>query len=100
MPDDLIAEIRAAKESVHRLETETSEAGYNLRLSRDKLKEARGLLDELLEELISGTSKRYPLFPSQPGPAGNGQVEPVPTTPTAAADTAPLRGRRKKGAVP
>lgn len=97
----LIDEIRTAKESVRRLETEASEAGYNLRLAKDRLKEGRKLLDELLEELISGTSSRYPLFPSEPEPAGNGLVEPVPPTPTAEASTAPLRGRRKpKGAVP
>jgi hypothetical protein len=91
MPDDLISEIRAAKESIHRLEIETSEAGYNLRLSRDKLKEARRLLDELLEELISGQSKRYPLFPE--AASGNGQAS-VPAT-----AARPPRQRRRKAAA-
>ncbi len=90
---DLITEIAAARESVIRLESETSEAGHRLSLSREKLRKARGELDTLLQELVSGKS-RYPL----PGfdrlnlgdAAGNGQ-----------ADETPARGRRKaKGATP
>jgi hypothetical protein len=39
MSTNLIDEIRTAKESVQHLETEASEAGYNLRLAKDRLKE-------------------------------------------------------------
>ncbi len=88
---DLITEIAAARESVIRLEEETSEAGHRLSLSREKLRKARGELDTLLQELVSGVS-RYPLPGFDPIPAAaNGQAVPEP----------PLRGRRKaKGVAP
>lgn len=98
MPDNLISEIASAREAVIRLEAETSEAGHRLSLSREKLRKARGELDTLLQELVSGKS-RYPLPGFDPIPAaaaGNGQA-----SPTAAGTAAPLRGRRKaKGATP
>lgn len=81
----IIDEIAAAREAVIRLEEETSEAGHRLSLSREKLRKARGELDTLLQELVSGVS-RYPLFPAEA--SGNGQP--------AEASTAPPRGRRRK----
>ena len=90
----LIDEIRIAQDAITRLEAETSEAGHRLRLSKENLRKARSELSTLLTELTSGQS-RYPLPGFDPIPAAaNGQA--VPT----AAETAPLRGRRKaKGAT-
>jgi hypothetical protein len=92
---DLVASIRKARETVVRLEAETSESGHLLRLSKEKLRRARAELDTLLAELCNGQS-RYPLFPEvQPG---NGAT-PEPTI----ADEVPVRPalsgrvRRTKG---
>ncbi len=99
----LIDEIRVARETVARLEAETSESGHLLRLSKEKLRKARQELDTLLVELVSGQS-RYPLpgFDQVVPPHANGNGQP------AAADTTPVRlleppletkiRRRKKGA--
>ena len=57
---NLIDEIRAAREAFRRLESETSEAGYKLRMCKERLKNGRKELDALLDELETGQS-RYPL---------------------------------------
>jgi len=108
----LIDEIRIAREIVARLESETSESGHLLRLSKEKLRKARGELDVLLSELCTGKSRyTLPGFDQVvPGngngngqAAGNGQAIPITAaneTPVRPSLDPPLRGRRKKGAAP
>ena len=106
MSTDLIAEIRSAKEDVKRLELEASEAAHKVRMLKGRLKDARQTLDEVLEELISGQSKRYTLpgFDSE-APADNGQL-PSPSgaqgarPPTAPTGTAPPRGKGRRAKEP
>ena len=89
MSTDLISEIRAARESLRRLESETSEAGYKLRMCKEREKQGRKELDTLLDELETGES-RYPL-------PGFDRLE-VPAA-TEAADgngQSPARGRKKR----
>jgi hypothetical protein len=97
---DLVAEIRTAREAVTKLEAETSESGHRLRLSKEKLRKARGELDVLLQELCTGQSRyTLPGF-DQVVPAGNGDGQIPPTvadqTPVRPSLDPPLRGRRRK----
>jgi len=110
---ELIDEIRVARETVVLLESETSESGRLLRLSKEKLRKARGELDTLLQELCTGQS-RYALpgfdriVPGNGQASGNGHVltpdtfhavEPVLTTEadeTPVRVEPPLRGRGRK----
>jgi hypothetical protein len=87
---------RIAQDAITRLESETSEAGHRLRLSKENLRKARSELSTLLTELTSGQS-RYPLpgFDPIPAAAANG----LASAPTSEAEPAPQRrgkGRRKE----
>ncbi len=95
---NLIDEIRAAREALRRLESETSEAGYKLRMCKEREKIGRRELDTLLDELETGQS-RYPLpgFDRLEVPSGNG----APDDHQGPADTTrPARKRRPKPCPP
>ncbi len=113
MSNELITQIRAARQLLRQEEERTHDAAVELQNCRKREKSARGELDALLDTLEKGVDPRYPLFPEQPQAngqaAGNGRiltpeamhaVEPPPE-PTAADETPiriepPLRGRGRR----
>jgi hypothetical protein len=93
MPDDLIAEIKTARQLLRAEESRTHDAAIELQNCKQRERKARQELDSLLDALEQGSDSRYPLFTE--AACGNGI-----STPTAAAGTAPpLRGRRKTEAT-
>jgi hypothetical protein len=100
MPDDLIGEIKTARQLLREEENRTHDAAIELQNCKQRERKARQALDELLDALEGG--ERYPLFRTEAAhPAARGPGNGLASTPTAEAGTAPpLQGRGKKGATP
>ena len=76
---DLIQEIRRARENLRHLEAQAAEAGFNLRMAKEREKKARGELDQLLDELETGESRyTLPGFDRLELPKGNGAAQDRP----------------------
>jgi hypothetical protein len=92
--NDLIDDIRRAREELRKRELETSQAGYTLKMARATAEKARHALDELLDELETGRS-RYPIFERitrSNGTADEHQRGPT-TFPESSTTTTPAEGQ-------
>ena len=72
----IIDEIRRAREALRHEENRAAEAGFNLRMAREREKKARAELDQLLDELETGQSRyTLPGFDRLELPRGNGAAQ-------------------------